>query len=57
MWIVCRQLHSNNNVKTILLPASFWEIEKLRHVEITEAEFDLEEDKQGSLKDPLDWKI
>ncbi|WMV48530.1 hypothetical protein MTR67_041915 [Solanum verrucosum] len=32
---------------TVLLPASFWEMEKLRHVEIDNAEFDLEEDRQG----------
>ncbi|WMV48514.1 hypothetical protein MTR67_041899 [Solanum verrucosum] len=32
---------------TVLLPASFWEMEKLRHVEIDDAEFDLEEDRQG----------
>nr|ANJ02816.1 RGA 3.2 [Solanum demissum] len=32
---------------TVLLPASFWEMEKLRHVDIWRAEFDLEEDKHG----------
>ncbi|WMV47367.1 hypothetical protein MTR67_040752 [Solanum verrucosum] len=30
-----------------MLPASFWETEKLRHFEIWRAEFDFEEDKQG----------
>ncbi|KAH0634508.1 hypothetical protein KY284_037294 [Solanum tuberosum] len=39
-----------NNYKPFMLPASFWEMEKLRHVEIREAEFDLEEDKQGIFK-------
>ncbi|XP_049386250.1 putative late blight resistance protein homolog R1A-3 [Solanum stenotomum] len=32
---------------TVLLPASFWEMEKLRHVEIANAKFDLGEDRQG----------
>ncbi|XP_055813719.1 putative late blight resistance protein homolog R1A-3 [Solanum dulcamara] len=36
-----------HNDYIVLLPASFWEMEKLRNVEIAVAEFDLEEDKQG----------
>uniref|UniRef100_M1A864 Tospovirus resistance protein A n=1 Tax=Solanum tuberosum TaxID=4113 RepID=M1A864_SOLTU len=32
--------------RTVLLPASFWEMEKLRHVEIANAKFDLGEDRQ-----------
>ncbi|XP_055813988.1 putative late blight resistance protein homolog R1A-3 [Solanum dulcamara] len=35
------------NNSMVLLPASFWEMEKLRHVEIRDAEFDFEEDKHG----------
>ncbi|WMV28617.1 hypothetical protein MTR67_022002 [Solanum verrucosum] len=33
--------------RSTLLPANFWKMEKLRHVEITNAEFDLENKKQG----------
>ncbi|KAH0675253.1 hypothetical protein KY285_023054 [Solanum tuberosum] len=33
--------------RSTLLPATFWKMEKLRHVEITNAEFDLENKKQG----------
>ncbi|XP_055813724.1 putative late blight resistance protein homolog R1A-3 isoform X2 [Solanum dulcamara] len=38
-------VEDNDNI--VLLPASFWEMEKLRNVEIFQAEFDLEEDEQG----------
>ncbi|KAK6802703.1 hypothetical protein RDI58_000486 [Solanum bulbocastanum] len=37
-----------NNVNVVLLPVSFWEMEKLRHVEIADAKFDFEEYKDGS---------
>ncbi|KAL3360190.1 hypothetical protein AABB24_016605 [Solanum stoloniferum] len=40
-------VNSDNLDYIVLLPASFWEMEKLRHVDIFSAEFDLEEDKQG----------
>ncbi|KAH0730364.1 hypothetical protein KY289_001552 [Solanum tuberosum] len=36
----------NDRRNTVLLQASFWETEKLRHVDIRTAEFDLEEDNQ-----------
>uniref|UniRef100_M1ANG8 Uncharacterized protein n=1 Tax=Solanum tuberosum TaxID=4113 RepID=M1ANG8_SOLTU len=36
-----------NSEWPFMLPASFWEMEKLRHFEIWRAEFDFEEDKQG----------
>uniref|UniRef100_M1BDM3 Tospovirus resistance protein C n=1 Tax=Solanum tuberosum TaxID=4113 RepID=M1BDM3_SOLTU len=37
----------NNSENEVQLPASFWEMEKLRYVRIWNAKFDLEEDNQG----------
>ncbi|KAG5604728.1 hypothetical protein H5410_026220 [Solanum commersonii] len=37
----------SGNFISELLPANFWKMEKLRHVEISSAEFDLENNKQG----------
>ncbi|XP_049369982.1 putative late blight resistance protein homolog R1A-3 [Solanum verrucosum] len=36
-----------NTFHSFMLPASFWEMKKLRHVEIKRAEFDWEGDKKG----------
>ncbi|KAK4715728.1 hypothetical protein R3W88_014066 [Solanum pinnatisectum] len=41
------QLQPLIHLKSTLLPTTFWKMEKLRHVEITTAEFDLENKKQG----------
>ncbi|XP_015168988.1 putative late blight resistance protein homolog R1A-3 [Solanum tuberosum] len=40
-------LFLNCHCASTLLPAIFWKMEKLRHVEISSAEFDLENNKQG----------
>ncbi|XP_055813996.1 putative late blight resistance protein homolog R1A-3 isoform X2 [Solanum dulcamara] len=40
----------NNNLNTVLLPASFWEMEKLRCLSIVEAEFDMHGIFEGSSK-------
>ncbi|KAH0634515.1 hypothetical protein KY284_037301 [Solanum tuberosum] len=37
----------NSYLDNVQLPASFWEMEKLRHVKIWNAKFDLEEDNPG----------
>ncbi|KAG5588706.1 hypothetical protein H5410_049140 [Solanum commersonii] len=39
-----------NNLNIVLLPVSFWEMEKLRHLEIVEAEFDKQGIDEGSSK-------
>ncbi|WMV48544.1 hypothetical protein MTR67_041929 [Solanum verrucosum] len=39
-----------NNLNTVLLPVSFWEMEKLRYLEIVEAEFDKQGIDEGSSK-------